>query len=80
MSPCKDELEHKHTLNTNGIGAPDLVDFVEVDDSSLGALDVVVAFLQQLIQHRLNVLADVASLGQHGAVGHGKGHVEYPRQ
>jgi hypothetical protein len=49
--------------------AGDLVDLVDVDDAALRPLDVVVAVLQQLLDDVLDVLADVASLGQRGGVG-----------
>ena len=42
----------------------DLVDLVDVDDAALRALDVVVGVLQQLDDDVLDVLADVAGLGQ----------------
>ena len=49
--------------------AGDLVDLVDVDDAGLGALDVVVRGLDQLEQDVLDVLADVAGLGERGGVG-----------
>ena len=58
--------------------ARDLVDLVDVDDSGLGLLDVVVGGLDQLEQDVLDVLADVAGLGQRGRVGDREGHVENP--
>ena len=57
-----------------------LVDFVDVDDAALGALDIVVGRLQQLQDDVLHVLADIAGFGQRGGVGHGEGHVEDARQ
>ena len=47
----------------------DLVDLVDVDDSGLGLLDVIVGGLDQLQQNVLDVLAHVTRLGQHGGVG-----------
>ena len=44
--------------------AGDLVDLVDVDDPGLGLLHVVVGGLDQLEQDVLDVLADVAGLGQ----------------
>ena len=44
--------------------AADLVDFVDVDDALLALLDVVAGRLQQLEDDVLDVLADVAGLGQ----------------
>ena len=60
--------------------ARDLVDLVDVDDPGLGLLDVVVGGLDQLEQDVLDVLADVAGLGQRGGVGDREGHVEDPRE
>src|SRR5262249_24890549 len=60
--------------------AADLVDLVDIDDAALRALDVVVGGLQQLEDDVLDVLADVAGLGQRGRVGHGERHVEDARQ
>ena len=60
--------------------AADLVDLVDVDDALLGALDVEVGGLEQLQQDVLDVLADVAGLGEGGGVGHGEGHVEHAGQ
>ena len=56
--------------------AADLVDLVDVDDAALGALDVVVGVLQQLDDDVLDVLADVAGLGERGRVGDRERHVE----
>ena len=60
--------------------AADLVDFVDIDDAALGPLDIVVGRLQQLEDDVLDVLADIAGLGECGRVGHGEGHVEDARQ
>src|ERR1700722_6467502 len=47
------------------VGLPaDLVDFVNVDDAALGALDVVVGRLQQLENDVLDILTDVTGFGQ----------------
>src|SRR6185369_9544045 len=60
--------------------ARDLVDFVDIDDAALGALDVVVGRLQKLQDDVLDVLADVAGFGQRRRIRHGERHVENPRQ
>src|SRR6266702_267301 len=60
--------------------ARDLVDLVDVDDAGFGLLDVVVRRLDQLEQDVLDVLADVAGLGQGGRVGDRERHVEQPGQ
>src|SRR5262249_53763353 len=46
----------------------DLVDLVDVDDPGLGLLDVEVRGLDQLEEDGLDVLADVAGLGERGRV------------
>ncbi|GAO24218.1 hypothetical protein ALISP_4038 [Alicycliphilus sp. B1] len=84
-----DELEQRllhalarHVARDAGVVglAADLVDLVDVDDAALGALHVVVAALQQLLDDVLHVLAHVAGLGQRGGVGHHEGHVQLARQ
>ena len=57
-------------------GLADLVDLVDVEHAALGGLDVEVGGVQQLQQQVLDVLADVAGLGQRGGVADGEGHVE----
>ena len=57
--------------------AADLVDFVDVDDSLLGAVDVEVGALQELEQNVLDVLADIAGLGQSRRIGHRERDVEH---
>ena len=58
----------------------DLVDLVDIDDAALRPLDVVVGRLQQLQDDVLDILADVAGLGQRRGVGHGERHVDDARQ
>src|SRR5438034_1637907 len=58
----------------------DLVDLIDVDDAGLRFLDVVVALLQQLLDDVLDVLADVAGLGERGRVRDGERYVEQARQ
>src|ERR1700684_188965 len=60
--------------------AADLVDFIDIDDAALGALDVVVGRLQQLQNDVLDILADVTGFGQRRRVRHGEGHIEDARQ
>ena len=57
--------------------AGDLVDLVDVDDAGLGAFDVVVGGLDELEQNVLDVLADVAGLGQRGGIGDGERNIEH---
>ena len=58
----------------------DLVDLVDVDDPALGALQVEVGGVEELQEDVLDVLADVAGLGQGGGVADGEGDVQDPGQ
>ena len=60
--------------------ARDLVDLVDVDDAALGLLHVVVGVLKQRDDDVLDVLTDVARLGEAGRVGDREGHVEDARE
>ena len=60
--------------------ACDLVDLVDVDDPGFGLLDVVVGGLDQLQQNVLDVLPDVAGLGQRRRVGDRERDVEDARE
>ena len=57
--------------------ARDLVDLVDVDDPLLALLDVAAGRLQQLEDDVLDVLADVAGLGQRRGVHDGEGDREH---
>ena len=61
-------------------GLADLVDLVDVDDAPLGGFEVEIGGVQELEQDVLDVLADVAGLGQRGGVADGEGDVEDPGQ
>ena len=56
--------------------ARDLVDLVDIDDAALRLVDVVVTFLQQLLDDVLDILTDVAGLGQRRRIGDRERHVE----
>ncbi len=60
--------------------ARDLVDLVDVDDPGLGLLHVEVGRLDELQQDVLDVLADVAGLGERRRVRDREGDVEDPRE
>src|SRR5437764_3486268 len=63
------------------VGLPrDLVDLVDVDDPGLGLLDVEVRGLDQLQEDVLDVLTDVAGLGERRRIGDREADVEDPRQ
>ena len=57
--------------------ARDLVDLVDVDDASLGLLDVEVGRLNEVQEDVLDILSHVAGLRQRGRVGDGEGHVQH---
>src|SRR5262249_6797730 len=56
--------------------ARDLVDFVDINDAALSAFDIVVGILQQAQDDILNILANVAGLGQSSGISHGERDVE----
>src|ERR1700730_17942891 len=56
--------------------AADLVDFVDIDDATLGALHIVVGRLQELQDDVLDVLAHIAGLGQSCRIRHREGYIE----
>jgi hypothetical protein len=60
--------------------AADLVDFVDVDNPLLAALNVPVGGLQQLEDDVLHVLANVAGFGEGGGVDNRERHVQNLRQ
>ena len=53
-----------------------LIDFINVDDTALCFLDVVVCRLDQLQQNVLDILADIACLRERGCIGDGKRHIQ----
>jgi hypothetical protein len=60
--------------------AGNLVDFIDIDNAGLRLFDIVIAFLQQLLDDVFDVFADVAGLGQGRGIGNGKRHIEQSRQ
>ena len=56
------------------------VDLVDVDDTHLGLLDIVIALLQQLLNDVLDVLTHVTGFGQGGGVSNSKGHIQQASQ
>ena len=56
--------------------AGDLIDFVDVDDALLRALDVVVAALEEIQDDVFDVFADVTGFGQRRRIRHGERHIE----
>src|SRR6185369_373441 len=55
----------------------DLVDLVDVDDPALGPLDVVIGRLQEAQDDVLDVLADIAGLGQRRGIRDGERHPQH---
>src|SRR5690606_26431966 len=58
----------------------DLVDLVDVDDTRLRLLDVVLALLQQLLDDVLHILADVPGFGQRRRIRDRERHVQQTRE
>ncbi len=56
--------------------ATDLVDLVDIDDAALGAVHIVVGRLQELLDNALDVLADIAGLGQRRCIRHRERNIE----
>jgi len=63
-----------------GTFARDLVDLVDVDDPALRAIQVEIGGLDEPQEDVLDVLADVAGLGEARRVRDGERHVEDPRE
>src|SRR5262245_18254960 len=60
--------------------AADLVDFIDVDDTALGALVIVFGRLQQLEDDVLDVLAVIAGFRQRGRISHGERYIQNARE
>ena len=78
-------LLHAFTGYVSGDGdvltlAGDLVDLVDIDDASLGTVDIIVRCLDQLQQDVLDILTDIACLCEGGGICDGKRHVQQLRQ
>ena len=72
----------RHVARDRGVVglARNLVDFVDIDDAALRALDVVIGRLQQLQNNVLDVFADIAGFSQRRRIGHRERHVEDARE
>jgi hypothetical protein len=78
-------LLHALAGDVAGDGGPaalarDLVDLVDAHDAARGFLGIVAGVAVERLDDAVDVLANVAGLGQGGGVGHGEGHVELARQ
>ena len=60
--------------------APDLVDFVDIDDALLAALHIPIGILQQAQDDVLHVFADVAGFGERGGIDDGERNIQDARQ
>src|SRR6185436_6403947 len=60
--------------------ATNLVDFVDVDDPLLRALDVAIGCLQKFQDDVLDIFTDVAGFGQRGGIDDRERHTEHARQ
>ena len=56
--------------------AGNLVDFIDVDDSLFGALDIVIGGLNQFEKNVFDVFTDIAGFRQRGRVGNSKRNIE----
>ena len=59
-----------------GAFARDLVDLVDVDDASAGAVDIAVGGIDEVEHDVFDIVADVSGFGQAGGIRHGKRHVK----
>ena len=57
-----------------------LVDFVNIDDATLRPLDIVIGSLQQFQNDVFDILANVTGFCQRRSIGHGKRHIQHPRE
>ena len=58
------------------LGAGNLVELVDVDDTEFGETLVIVGGLIEADEDVFDILTDIAGLGQHGGIGDGKGHLQ----
>ena len=65
---------------TLSVFAPDLIDFVDVDDADLRTLHIVIRILQEAQNDILDIFTDVSGFGQRGRIGNTKRHIENPGQ
>src|SRR5256885_2695287 len=59
---------------------PNLVDFIDIDNASLGAAYVAVGRLQQFENDVFYILADVSRFSQRSRVHHGKRNIQHAGQ
>ena len=57
--------------------AADLIDFVDINNAHLAALDVMVGILKEAEDNILHVFADIARFGDGGGVSNGEGDIQY---
>ena len=60
--------------------ARNLVDFVDIDNAALRALNIVIGRLQQLQNDVFDVFTHITGFGQRGGISHGERHIENTRQ
>src|SRR5690606_3218424 len=60
--------------------ARNLVNFVDVNNATLGFFHIVIALLQQFLNDIFNVFTHITGFGQGGGVGNGKRHIQQARQ
>ena len=57
--------------------APDLVDFVDIDDAAFGAGDIEVGGLKQAQDDVFHIFTDIAGLGEGGGIDDAEGDIEH---
>jgi hypothetical protein len=58
--------------------AGNLVNFVNIDDSPLCPLHIIVGSLDQLEEDILHILSHISGFSKGGGIGDGKGHMQDP--
>ena len=60
--------------------AGNFVDFINIDNTGLRLLDIVVTFLQQLLDNIFDILTHITGFGQGGRIGNRERYIQQPRQ
>src|SRR5699024_6507869 len=55
----------------------DLIDLIDINDSSFGSFNIIVRSLNEFKKYVLNVLSDVSRFRKRRSIGYGKGHVKH---
>ena len=60
--------------------AGDFVDFIDIDDATLGAFNIIISSLQEFQDDIFHILTNIAGFGQRRGISHGKRYIENPSQ